>query len=104
MEIGPIFRAMLRNKLGVILITLQIAFTMTVVVNAIYIINERSRLMARPSGLDEASLFYFRSAGFVDDFNEESVVPPRGSGRSRMPPGRLSARRCIGLMRMLSIP
>ena len=50
MEIGPIFRAMLRNKLGVCLIALQIAFTMTVVVNAIYIINERSRLMARPSG------------------------------------------------------
>lgn len=74
MEIGPIFRAMLRNKLGVCLIALQIAFTMTVVVNAIYIINERSRLMARPSGLDEANLFFFRSAGFQDAFDEESAI------------------------------
>ena len=74
MEIGPIFRAMLRNKIGVALIALQIAFTMTVVVNAIYIINERSRLMARPSGLDEANLFYLRSAGFEDGFSEEAAI------------------------------
>ena len=74
MEIGPIFRAILRNKIGVCLIALQIAFTMTVVVNAIYIINERSRLMARPSGMDEANLFYFRSAGFQEGFDEESAI------------------------------
>ena len=74
MEIGPIFRAMLRNKIGVCLIALQIAFTMTVVVNAIYIINERSRLMARPSGMDEANLFYFRSVGFQDGFDEASAI------------------------------
>jgi putative ABC transport system permease protein len=65
---------MLRNKIGVCLIALQIAFTMTVVVNAIYIINERSRMMARPSGLDEANLFYFRSAGYQDGFDEASAI------------------------------
>ncbi|MCB1669967.1 MAG: FtsX-like permease family protein [Gammaproteobacteria bacterium] len=74
MEIGPIFRAMWRNRIGVALIALQIAFTMTVVVNAIYIINERSRLMARPSGLDEANLFYLRSVGFQEGFDEESTI------------------------------
>ncbi|MDP6414010.1 MAG: cell division protein FtsX [Gammaproteobacteria bacterium] len=65
---------MIRNKLGVILITLQIAFTMTVVINAIFIINERSRLMARPSGLDEANTFFLTSVGFGDDFNEAVTV------------------------------
>ncbi len=74
MEIGPILRAMTRNKLGVILITLQIAFTMTVVINAVFIINERSRLMARPSGLDEANTFFLTSVGFGDDFNEAVTV------------------------------
>jgi len=74
MEIGPIIRAMLRNKLGLTLIAVQIAFTMTVVVNAIYIINERSSLMARPSGLDESSLFYLRSRGFQDQFSEEAAI------------------------------
>jgi putative ABC transport system permease protein len=74
MEIGPILRAMSRNKLSVLLISLQIAFTMTVMTNAIFIINERERLMARPSGLDEANLFYLSSIGFGDDFNERVVV------------------------------
>lgn len=74
MEIGPIVRALLRNKLGVLLIALQIAFTMTVVINAVFIINERSRLMARPSGMDESNLFALYSIGFGDNFNEEITV------------------------------
>lgn len=74
MEIGPIFRAMMRNKLGVLLVALQIAFTMTIIINAVFIINERNRLMARPSGLEEANLFYLTSIGFGEDFNEEVTV------------------------------
>ena len=71
MEIGPILRALARNKLGVILIALQIAFTMTVMVNAVFIIIERSAAMARPSGLDEPNTFYLTSIGFGDQFNSE---------------------------------
>lgn len=74
MEFGPILRAMARNKLGMILIALQIAFTMTVVINAIFIINERTRLMARPSGLDEANQFFLFSIGYGENFDEESAV------------------------------
>lgn len=68
-EVGPILRALLRNKVGAILIALQIAFTMTIVVNAIYIIHERSEKMKRPSGIDEANSFYLSSVGFTNDFN-----------------------------------
>lgn len=71
MEIGPILRALTRNKIGVVLIALQIAFTMTVMVNAVFIINERSKAMVRPSGLDEANTFYLSSTGFGDQFNSE---------------------------------
>jgi len=85
MELGPIFRALLRNKLGVALIAVQIAFTMTVIVNAVFIINERSRLMARPSGLDEANMFYLSSIGFGDDFNEEVTVTDDLALLRRMP-------------------
>jgi len=74
MEIGPILRALTRNKLGVVLIALQIAFTMTVMINAIFIINERNRLMERPSGAEEANLFHFTSIGFGSDFNERVVM------------------------------
>jgi len=37
MEIGPIWRAMMRNKTGAILIALQIAVTMAIMVNAVSI-------------------------------------------------------------------
>ena len=67
MEIGPIFRAMLRNKAGFALIALQIAVTMAIMVNAIAIIQERSRLMARPSGVDEANVFYLTNMNFNPD-------------------------------------
>ena len=40
MDIGPIWRAMLRNKAGFILIALQIAVTLTILVNAFGIIQE----------------------------------------------------------------
>ena len=38
MNIGPIWRAMLKNKAGFALIALQIAVTMTIMVNAFAII------------------------------------------------------------------
>ncbi len=74
MELGPIWRALMRNKTGAILIALQIAVTMAIMVNAISIIQERSRLMARPSGIDEPNIFYLSSVGFADDFNERNAI------------------------------
>ena len=47
MDIGPIWRAMLRNKAGFVLIALQIAVTLTIVVNAFGIIQERAARIAR---------------------------------------------------------
>jgi len=74
MEIGPIWRAMMRNKTGAILIALQIAVTMAIMVNAISIMQEKGRMMSRPSGLDEHNLFTIQSVGFADDFNERVTV------------------------------
>ena len=74
MEIGPIWRAMLRNKTAYILIALQIAVTMAIMVNAISIIQERSRLMERPSGIDEDNIFYISSVGFAPDFDERAAI------------------------------
>lgn len=73
MDTGPIIRALLRNKLGAALIAVQIAFTMTVIINAIFIINERNRLMDRPSGMDDSNLFHITVIGFGPDYNEEVV-------------------------------
>ena len=74
MEFGPIMRALSRNKTGAVLIALQIAFTMTVVVNAWFMIGERLGLIDRPSGLVEADMFYVTSTGFTDDFNVKTTI------------------------------
>lgn len=74
MEFGPIWRAMLRNRTSYLLIALQIAVTMAIMVNAVSIIQERSRMMARPSGVDEDNLFYLSSVGFAPDFDARSTI------------------------------
>lgn len=74
MEIGPILRALRQSKVGAVLIALQIAFTMTVLVNAYFMISERVRLSQRPSGVVEEDLFYLTSRGFGTRFNERVTV------------------------------
>jgi len=74
MEIGPIWRAMMRNKTGAILIALQIAVTMAIMVNAVSIMQERTRVMSRPSGIDEHNIFYIASVGFAENFNERVTI------------------------------
>jgi len=74
MELGPIWRSMLRNKGGFILIAVQIAVTMTIMVNAIAIIQERSVDMARPTGIDEANTFALASVSFVADIDRKQLI------------------------------
>ena len=49
MEIRPILSAMLRNKTGAVLVALQIALTLAVVANALFIIDQRLTKIGRPS-------------------------------------------------------
>ena len=63
-DIGPIFRTLLRNKLGALLIALQIALTLAVVTNAAFIIQKRAADVARPSGLDEPNTAIFDTTMF----------------------------------------
>ncbi len=70
MDIGPIWRAMLRNKAGFVLIALQMAVTMTVMVNAIAIMQERAGKVARDSGIDEANTFALVSVSFTEHEEE----------------------------------
>ncbi len=74
MELGPIWRALQRNKTSYVLIALQIAVTMAIMVNAINIIQERSEQMARPSGIDEANIFYLSSNIFDPEADYEAQI------------------------------
>jgi putative ABC transport system permease protein len=69
MEIVPILSALRRNKVGALLIALQIALTLAIVCNCLSIIQQYRERMARPSGMDEAELFTVRNTwvGQPDD-------------------------------------
>lgn len=74
MELGPIWRALMRNKTSYVLIALQIAVTMAIMVNAIGIIQDRSRQMARPSGVDEANIFYLTALVYDPDQDPRALL------------------------------
>ena len=74
LALGPIFRALLRNKVGALLIAIQIAFTMAVIVNSVFIIYERSQETKRPSGIDEANSFFVNSSGFAENFSARATI------------------------------
>jgi putative ABC transport system permease protein len=57
MELVPILSSLRRNKMGAALIGLQIALTLAIVCNALFIIQRHMQQMSRPSGLDEAHVF-----------------------------------------------
>lgn len=69
LETGLILRALARNKIGAMLIALQIALTMAIMVNAIFMIQDRQQQMQRASGLDEANTFYLTNTIFGQDYN-----------------------------------
>jgi putative ABC transport system permease protein len=63
----------MRSKVAMILIGLQVALTLAIVCNALFIINERLAHMARPSGMNEADTFWFGSNGFGQGYNAKVV-------------------------------
>jgi len=74
MELGPIWRAILRNKSSYALIALQIAVTMAIMVNAIAIIQERTSNMGRESGIDEDNIVTLTSISFATDIDMRIMI------------------------------
>lgn len=74
MELGLIFRALMRNKIGAALIALQIALTMTIMVNAVFMMQERNQQMLRPSGVDELNTFYLTNTVFAQNYNNQAAL------------------------------
>ena len=70
MEIRPIFSAMMRNRTGSVLVALQIAITLAIVVNSVFIIGERIKKMNRPTGMDVDNIISIYSRGIGEDFNK----------------------------------
>ena len=75
MAIRPIFSSLLRNKTGALLIAAQVALSLAIVANALYIIRDRLALTARPTGVtEESNLFRIGIAPLKEEETAESKV------------------------------
>ena len=71
-DVRPVLSALLRSRTGAVLVSLQIALTLAIAVNAVYIAALRLERLHRPSGMDIANIFVVSSAGFTDRFNADA--------------------------------
>jgi putative ABC transport system permease protein len=69
MYLGPIASSILRNKIGAVLVALQIAVTLAIVINSLYIIVLRVQQMNRDTGMDVANVIIATVRGFGKDFD-----------------------------------
>jgi len=74
MELRPILSALTRNSAGAILVSLQIAITLAIVVNAVFLVKQRVVQVHRPTGMDEQNMFSLRVTGFGPGFNFHDMV------------------------------
>ncbi|WP_243041840.1 ABC transporter permease [Dyella sedimenti] len=57
MQIKPILSALRQHKAGTLLIAMQIALTLAIVCNALFIIQQRLAHLSEPTGIDEPDIF-----------------------------------------------
>ena len=74
MGLRPILSALLRNRAGALLVAIQIALTLAIVVNAVYVTEQRVSKIGRPSGLDDQNQFALSATGFEKNFDFFGMV------------------------------
>lgn len=67
MELGPIFRALVRHRVRLVLVVLEVALTLAIVANCASLVLDARRQMAKTSGFDDANLL----AVSVEPFSSE---------------------------------
>lgn len=72
LQIKPILSALRRHKAGAVLIALQIALTLAIVCNALFIIQQRVAHLSAPSGIDEANLLVIEN-NWADNLSKDDA-------------------------------
>jgi putative ABC transport system permease protein len=85
MEILPILSAMRRNKVGAMLVAVQMAVTLAILCNALSIIQQRLAASARPSGTDEANVFAISNQWVGTPPDESALVESDVTALRAMP-------------------
>lgn len=74
MGIRPLLSSLMRNKTGPVLVALQIAVTLAIVVNAIFIVSQRIEKMNRDPGIDVDNVIVVYARGFGSNFDVTDSV------------------------------
>ena len=69
MGFGPMVSSLLRNKTGPMLVALQIAVTLAIVINALFIVMQRVEKMNRDPGIDVNNVIVAYVRGFGEGFD-----------------------------------
>jgi putative ABC transport system permease protein len=69
MGFGPMMSSLMRNKTGPMLVALQIAVTLAIVINSLYIVIQRVEKINRDPGIDVNNVIVTYVRGFGDDFD-----------------------------------
>ncbi|MGI9203827.1 MAG: ABC transporter permease [Woeseiaceae bacterium] len=69
MGIRPMLSSLMRNKTGPILVALQIAVTLAIVINSLFIVVQRIETMNRDSGIDVDNVIVTDVRGFGEGFD-----------------------------------
>jgi putative ABC transport system permease protein len=73
MQIQPILAALRKHKAGTLLIALQIALTLAIVCNALFIIHQRLAHIAEPTGVDEANILVIQNL-WAEQYNKQQAA------------------------------
>lgn len=68
-NLRQVVSALRHNRTGALLVAMQIAITLAVLVNAVYIVKQRFERTERPTGFDVENVFAIANAGFAQDFD-----------------------------------
>ncbi|WP_232787741.1 ABC transporter permease [Paraglaciecola sp. MB-3u-78] len=70
----PMVSTLLRQKFAFTMLVLQIALTLAVISNGLFIVSQRLEILQRPSGIDEPHIFVLTSSGFTENFNPKASI------------------------------
>jgi len=74
MGLGPMISTLMRSKTGPLLVALQIAVTLAIVINALFIVVQRIEKMNRDPGIDVDNVIVTYVRGFGEDFDVVSSI------------------------------
>jgi putative ABC transport system permease protein len=66
---GPMMSTLLRQKYAMTMVVLQIALTLAVLSNGLFIVSQRLEILQGASGIDESHTFVLTSSGFTENFD-----------------------------------